>query len=141
MEKQVPLTWVTPDMEWKGSKEWFDKYSFLHFSSGFSITQIMIHLIPSKKLAIILSIIGHFLEDYYQNVHGEGIEGILKRIMDCGDFLDFRDHDSMQNFLGDNISYIIGAFLAGIFFLMPLNTLLILQVARLFGLFLYCKNI
>jgi len=138
---QEPLTWVKPDTEWKGSREWFDKYSFLHFSSGLSITQIIIHFIPIKTFAVLLSIFLHFGEDYYQNVFGEGIEGFLKRLFKCGSFLEFRDHDSMQNFLGDNISYIAGALLGSMLFLLPLKILLILQVTRLFGLFLYCKNI
>jgi len=106
----------------------FDIYSFLHFSLGLSVTQIIIHYIPIRIIAIILSIILHF------SGFGEGVEGLVK----CGNI---RDPASMQNFLGDKISYIAGAFLGGMIFLVPLKILLILQVIRLFGLFLYCKNI
>ena len=96
----------------------FDGYSLLHFLFGVLSTNLIVYLnlkkckISNKKLTIIsvLLILLHGILDYFENVEINGtvysFELLFGKIFNTSAL--YSDSDTLQNFIGDNISFILG---------------------------------
>jgi len=114
------------NLEWSNNSklccvknDWFDKHSKLHFISGYLLTNLVLFIniknckISNKRIFIIFTILSllHILQDYLENVEINGIvysiEVILLKIFEDNIFS--KDKDTLQNFLGDNLSFMFGS--------------------------------
>ena len=90
-------------MRWSKKNDWFNSESFLHFGNLALIYGILlVSFIKSKRGAIILFIVVtilHIIDDLLNNFTDYSFERLWHNQ---------RDHDSIQNFLGDIISGLLG---------------------------------
>ena len=105
------------DLEVSLSQSMFDVASFIHLWHGFITYKLGNHYINNPiKTIMIISVI-HCIEDFLENItingHNYSIEHIFSKILNCNNpaFLDSQDHDSLNNFIGDNISFILGSLI------------------------------
>jgi hypothetical protein len=106
----------------KRPASWFTIASLFHFLFGiiaFMVCKIYFKI--NDLYAFLLVNIGHIIEDYLENTTKISIEGIYHKISNCKNklFLAPTDNDTMQNFIGDNISCFLGTLLA--YFLLKNN--------------------
>ena len=96
--------------------DWFNVPSLLHLLFGILLYILTIRIFPKINKITIITILNvlHIVEDYLENTTSVSIEGILAEIVNCKNnlFLDYMDHDSLQNFIGDNISFLLGTLIA-----------------------------
>jgi len=100
---------------------WFTIASFDHMLAGFIFYILMNrYIINSTKTISILFLI-HGIEDFLENSTINNInyslEGMMSKLSGCNNpvFFDSQDHDSLQNFIGDNISFLIGSLIGKYF--------------------------
>ena len=90
-------------MRWSKKNDWFNSESFLHFGNLALIYGILlVSFIKSKRGAIILFIVVtilHIIDDLLNNFTDYSFERLWHNS---------RDGDSIQNFLGDIISGLLG---------------------------------
>jgi len=90
-------------MRWSKKNDWFNSESFLHFGNLALIYWILlVSFIKSKRGAIILFIVVtilHIIDDLLNNFTDYSFERLWHNS---------RDGDSIQNFLGDIISGLLG---------------------------------
>ena len=90
-------------MRWSKKNDWFNSESFLHFGNLALIYGILlVSFIKSKRGAIILFIVVtilHIIDDLLNNFTDYSFERLWHNQ---------RDQDSIQNFLGDIISGLLG---------------------------------
>lgn len=118
------------NLKWE-KNDWFDKSSLNHALSGLLFTLLFQAIFKNNKpiLIIIVSNLLHAFEDLLENTtingHTFGVEMILSNVTNCQNikYLDTRDHDTLQNYLGDIISYCIGSIIA-YFIYNPLSNLI-----------------
>ena len=113
LEWQKNILWggVKEKNELGSSQTWFDKWSFSHLGSGFVFTQIMQYFIKNDYFALFAICLLHGIEDYLENTT-VSLEGVLGGLLLRKDLFEPRDKDSLQNFIGDNISFFLGGLLA-----------------------------
>ena len=112
------------DFKWKQNVSIFSLYdgntmfnvaSVTHFTSGITAFFIIkkIFNISDLKSLIIINII-HIIEDYLENTSVISLESIVGKIIGCSNhlFISPRDEDTIQNYIGDNISFFLGSLLA-----------------------------
>lgn len=91
--------------------------SVTHMISGILMYLILNRYIKNAYISLILAFILHFIEDLAENslILGKSLslEGLCSNIIRCNNrtFLDTTDHDNMWNFIGDNISFLIGSLI------------------------------
>ena len=89
--------------------------SFGHLYFGFILQLLFAQIYPTNTfIVLVISNILHIVEDYLENTNVFSIEHITSKITGCSNklFLDVQDHDSMQNFMGDIVTYLIGSLIA-----------------------------
>lgn len=145
-----------------GTKDWFSLASISHLVSGYILMNFMVNIylyIHKKKkldtngilIALFVTNIIHGVEDLLENSLIDGTsysaEGGISRLSKCRNsrFLDHRDHDTLQNFMGDLISCFVGSLLASyviykLKFRMSVSTLIILVLLMLLGYIILCRN-
>ena len=114
------LKWAKSTKLWETTpthQSYFDMASLDHMSAGF-IFYILVNTYVKKPIkTFIIIVIIHAIEDILENSTIDGrnysLEGLVSTTFQCNNpaFLDTQDHDSLQNYLGDNISFIVGAWL------------------------------
>ena len=93
---------------------WFTIASFFHFVFGiFAFLTIKTLFRISDLNNIIIVNICHIIEDYLENRSLISVENIYNNFFKCTNrlFLSTSDKDSIQNFIGDNISCFLGTLL------------------------------
>tara|TARA_Y100001970_G_scaffold266641_1_gene355572 strand:+ start:526 stop:1020 length:495 start_codon:yes stop_codon:yes gene_type:complete len=97
------------------SESWFTIASFVHLFSGILFYLLIKRLFPKLSNTNVLIVVNvlHIIEDYLENKTSFSVEGIFSKMTLCKNeaFLDINDHDSLQNFIGDNISFFIGSLI------------------------------
>ena len=114
---------IAPHFKWRDNAvlfgtdkkhaSWFTEASYAHFISGLLMFLIAKQYIEDDVKAIVYVNILHFIEDYMENNSNISLEAVFNRIIKCKNtlFLDTFDHDSLQNFIGDNISCLLGSLI------------------------------
>ena len=90
---------------------YFTINSIVHYLAGILGYYIFRVIFKTNNInAILLANIIHIIEEYLENTSIFSIEGILAKICNCRNnlFLDYMDHDSLQNSMGDNICAFLG---------------------------------
>lgn len=124
------------NLKWKSDWRWYgsnDQYSVFtrasigHFFSGIMITSLIYILIQyNRKLSrkyvsfstLVISNIIHITEDFLENIKINGttysLEGLISKIAQCQNskYMDLADHDCLQNYIGDVLSYGVGSIIA-----------------------------
>lgn len=111
------------NLEWGNTSSFFgtgvgedfmNPASILHMIHGYLFYIILNRWIQEAWITSIILVFLHFIEDFLENslLWGKQIslEGALVKISNCRNpyFMDTSDHDTLQNFIGDNIFFIIG---------------------------------
>ena len=133
----------------KNRKSWFNFASFLHLLTGLILYLFTKRLFPTVNNNILIIVLNtiHILEDYLENKTSFSIEGIWSKIISCENklFLENMDNDSLQNFIGDNISFYIGTLIGNyiknieyIYRYFSLNKLLFILITYLVLLSMGC---
>ena len=90
-------------MKWNKKNDWFDSTSFLHFGNiALVYGLLLVSFVHKRKGAIILFAIVtaiHIIDDLLNNFTDYSFENLWHKS---------RDGDSVQNFLGDIISGLLG---------------------------------
>jgi len=120
--------------------DFFNKSSLGHIYFGFILTQFLKHYTNSKMKNIFLGTFIHGFEDYMEN-HGTSVEGMFSYIINCSKkgFLETRDNDSLQNFIGDVTSHLIGALIAFNVDRFNMNKIIILFFIQVLFYIIFCK--
>lgn len=120
--------------------DFFNKNSIGHIYFGFVLTQFLRHYTNSTMKNIFVGTFIHGFEDYMEN-HGASIEGIFSYIINCSKkgFLEPHDNDSFQNFIGDVISHMVGAFIAINVGKFNMNTIIILFSMQVLFYIILCR--
>ena len=101
---------------WDPDAKWFDESSISHFVSGFMITLFFQAWFKNMYWSILVSNVLHIINDLLENSLIQdkcyGVEPLFVFIARCkkSTYLNSHDKDSIQNFLGDVISYLLGSF-------------------------------
>ena len=99
---------------------------------------------------MIISNILHIIEDYLENKSTISLEGFISKIANCKNDLYFGpvDHDSLQNFLGDNISNFLGSIVGMLLYNTDIvknningKILIIFLIIWILGYILLCRYI
>lgn len=127
-------------LEWSKKNDFFNKNSIGHIYFGFVLTQFLRHYVESDVNNLLLGTFIHGYEDYLENT-GISVEGVFSYIIGCSKkgFLEPKDKDSLQNFIGDILSHIIGAIIAFNIQKLDLQIIFNLFFLQLLFYFLFCK--
>tara|TARA_B100000073_G_scaffold170218_1_gene140738 strand:+ start:3684 stop:4142 length:459 start_codon:yes stop_codon:yes gene_type:complete len=113
----MTLQWAKnpPFFEGKNNNAWFNNASYFHMLAGVILFLFINRLFPklTNITNLILINILHVIEDYIENVSTISIEGLTSKLVNCRNdlFLSPTDHDTLQNYLGDNIAFFIGSII------------------------------
>tara|TARA_Y100000590_G_C15691447_1_gene1003520 strand:- start:1506 stop:2045 length:540 start_codon:yes stop_codon:yes gene_type:complete len=115
------------NLQWKKSAKlvelipshnaYFDLPSLAHLFSGFILYRLFNYYVKHSTKTIIVVVIIHMIEDFLENItinnKNYSLEGFLSSIFQCNHpvFFDSQDHDSLQNYIGDNISFLLGTII------------------------------
>ena len=95
---------------------WFTIASFVHLLTGIIFYLLIQRIFPTLSNINVLIVVNllHIIEDYLENKSSYSLEGLFSKISMCKNdaLLHINDHDSLQNFIGDNISFFIGSLIA-----------------------------
>jgi len=106
------------------NNDMFDKYSFGHLTAGIIYSNVAIVVysliydtcsltIPTMLKICSILLILHGIFDLFENLEIDGkvysVEKLLGAIYNCKHF--GSDNDTLQNYIGDNISFAIGALM------------------------------
>lgn len=93
---------------------WFTVASIFHFLFGL-YTFIFFKTILNANSMLLVFFINfvHVIEDYLENNSTFSLEALYAKIIKCKNvlYISNNDHDSLQNFIGDNISCFVGTIL------------------------------
>lgn len=101
----------------QGEHAWFTLASLPHAWSGVWSYWALTRLLPtwSSLQRLALGTAAHTVEDYAENTGSLlSVEKSVSKLLRCHmkGWLEPSDHDSMQNFIGDNVSFLLGAWIA-----------------------------
>lgn len=127
-------------LNWSSRSDFFNINSIGHIYFGFVFTQFLRHYITSDINNLLLGTFIHGYEDYLENT-GISMEGMFSYIIGCSKkgFLDKKDNDSLQNFIGDILSHIIGAVIALKIQKLDLKIIFNLFFLQVLFYFIFCR--
>tara|TARA_B100000073_G_C23468673_1_gene466500 strand:- start:131 stop:625 length:495 start_codon:yes stop_codon:yes gene_type:complete len=96
-------------------ESWFTIASFVHLITGIIFYLLIQRIFPKLSNTNVLIVVNvlHIIEDYLENKSSYSLEGLFSKIAMCKNkaLIDINDHDTLQNFIGDNISFFIGSLI------------------------------
>ena len=135
----------------ESDQDWFSNASFSHFLNGIVLYIYIKYIFNlNDTSALIISNILHIIEDYLENKSTISLEGFISKIANCKNDLYFGpvDHDSLQNFLGDNISNFLGSIVGMLLYNTDIvknningKILIIFLIIWILGYILLCRYI
>lgn len=127
-------------LNWSNKNDFFNINSVGHVYFGFVFTQFLRHYVKSDVNNLLLGTFLHGYEDYLENT-GISMEGMFSYVIGCSKkgFLDKKDNDSLQNFIGDVLSHIIGAIIAFNIQKLDLKIIFNLFFLQVLFYFIFCR--
>jgi hypothetical protein len=127
-------------MYWSNKNDFFNINSTSHAYFGFVLTQFLRHYVKSDFNNLLIGTFIHGYEDYLENT-GTSMEGMFSYLIGCSKkgFLDVKDNDSLQNFIGDILSHIVGAILAFNYPKLSIKKIFILFFLQVLFYIIFCK--